>query len=140
MVTAVTKKGGAKGGASTAVTNGRKDNNATGKGQSSNAKMTTKDATDDESNYKNRTLRFTNNNFLGGGVTSGSTGFGHNPQISNFKVTFEGGWDNSGNLGPMGGRNLGEQMTSGNINDLDEGGDICESVIEEEIVVQQETP
>ena len=93
-----------------------------------------KDAAEDESNYKNRTLRFTNNNFLCGGITSGSTGFGHNPQNSNFKVTFEGGWDISGNLG--GGRNLGDHMTSaGNINDMDEGCAEIESVIEEEIVV-----
>lgn len=78
--------------------------------QNSNSKQSTKDPQDDESNFKNRTLRFTNNNFLCG-VTSAS-GFASG-QASNLKVTYEGGW--AGESHHHG--SLGRHQLSGNIND-----------------------
>jgi|LauGreDrversion4_2_1035121.scaffolds.fasta_scaffold73013_2 hypothetical protein len=43
--------------------------------------------------------------------------------------------------GPFGGRNLTAFGSVGKINDQDEGeNEVCESVIEEEITVQNETP
>ncbi len=60
-------------------------------------------------------------------MTSGSAGFVQQTS-SNFKVTYEGGW--GGDL---------SQTPIGKIKDQDEVGE-CESIIEEEIIVQQETP
>jgi hypothetical protein len=88
-----------------------------------------KDVSEDESNFKNRTLRFTNNNFLGG-VTSAS-GFG-GPQNSNLKVPlFDGaGWAADVSQTGIGlitgshGRNMGSHIVGSggaNINDQDEG-------------------
>ncbi len=77
---------------------------------------------DDETTFKNRTLRFTNNNF--GGVT----------QASGFTSTNNQGFKIECAWGDQSQKNF---HIGGNIMDQDQdNNDYCESIIEEEINVQ----
>jgi hypothetical protein len=64
---------------------------------------------DDETTFKNRTLRFTNNNFLGG-VTSGSGFAGVTSTMSQNNFRVDCAWGDQSQ----------KNFHSGNINDMDE--------------------